>query len=197
MCVQLAECCRPLHRCLPLLRTAAAARTARTCPAASRLPPNRFPTAPPLHRLNCTLNLLVKWSLSAGGFHFPFVRTSCALGVVETNRAAASCDSPCVGAGPLNRTSSPASASHLPALPPRTLSAGHLAFGFLALAPTALRRYSWRHHVATLRQQGAGVAAIGASLAFGIVLNNYSLLDISLPLNQVIRSVSGAAGCWL
>lgn len=69
---------------------------------------------------------------------------------------------------------------------PFMLTACHMAFSFLALAPVALRT-PWDVHRRTLEKQWQGVVCIGAFMAFNIVLNNASLVGISLTLNQIIR----------
>ena len=71
--------------------------------------------------------------------------------------------------------------------------AGHMAFSFLVLAPVALRE-PWEAHRRTLEKQWQGVVYIGAFMALNIALNNISLLDISLTLNQIIRCARGRAG---
>jgi len=69
---------------------------------------------------------------------------------------------------------------------PLMLTSTHMAFSFIVLAPFALRT-SWEVHVRTLQKQWAGVLYIGCFMALNIALNNISLLDITLSLNQVIR----------
>lgn len=63
-----------------------------------------------------------------------------------------------------------------------------MAFSFVVLAPVAMRE-SWEVHRAALAKQWKGVVYIGAFMALNIALNNISLLDISLTLNQIIRCV--------
>lgn len=63
-----------------------------------------------------------------------------------------------------------------------------MAFSFVVLAPVAMRE-SWDVHRAALAKQWKGVVYIGAFMALNIALNNISLLDISLTLNQIIRCV--------
>ena len=61
-----------------------------------------------------------------------------------------------------------------------------MAFSFAVLAPAAL----WeplRSHRRTLEKQWKGIVGIGACMALSIALNNISLLDVSLTLNQIIR----------
>lgn len=42
----------------------------------------------------------------------------------------------------------------------------------------------------------AGVLCIGSFLSIAIALNNLSLMDISLSLNQIIRCLVARPGCW-
>jgi hypothetical protein len=64
--------------------------------------------------------------------------------------------------------------------------AGHMAFSFTVLAPVALAQ-PWTVHQMTLQKQWRGILCIGTFMALNIALNNISLLDISLSLNQIIR----------
>ena len=77
---------------------------------------------------------------------------------------------------------------------------GHMSFSFLVLAPVALRD-SWEVHRRTLEKQWKGIVYIGAFMALNIALNNISLLDISLTLNQIIRCGwwrrGGAGSGWV
>lgn len=61
-----------------------------------------------------------------------------------------------------------------------------MAFSFIVLAPLALRT-PFEVHQRTLQKQWRGIVYIGCFMALNIALNNISLLDISLSLNQVIR----------
>ncbi|EFN51185.1 hypothetical protein CHLNCDRAFT_141340 [Chlorella variabilis] len=70
---------------------------------------------------------------------------------------------------------------------PFLLSSCHMAFSFAVLAPVALL-HGWEAHRRTLHQQWPGILCIGSFMALNIALNNISLLDISLSLNQIIRS---------
>ncbi|KDD72440.1 hypothetical protein H632_c3342p0, partial [Helicosporidium sp. ATCC 50920] len=79
---------------------------------------------------------------------------------------------------------------------PFLLTSCHMGFSFLLLSPFALRE-SFESHAATLRQQWKGVVYIGVFMALNIGLNNLSLLDISLTLNQVIRSAIPVVTCLL
>lgn len=76
---------------------------------------------------------------------------------------------------------------------PFLLTSTHMAFSFLVLAPFAMRT-PWETHMRTLEKQWKGIVYIGGFMALNIALNNISLLDISLSLNQVIRCAAGAGG---
>ena len=71
-----------------------------------------------------------------------------------------------------------------------------MAFSFIVLAPLALRT-QWEVHQRTLAKQWRGIVYIGCFLALNIALNNISLLDITLSLNQVIRSAIPVVTCIL
>ena len=71
-----------------------------------------------------------------------------------------------------------------------------MAFSFLVLGPIALRT-PWEVHERTLAKQWRGILYIGSFMALNIALNNISLLDISLSLNQVIRSAIPVVTCVL
>lgn len=71
-----------------------------------------------------------------------------------------------------------------------------MAFSFLVLAPMALRM-PWEKHKKTLRQQWRGIVCIGLFMAVNITLNNSSLQDITLTLNQIIRSATPVVTCAL
>lgn len=71
-----------------------------------------------------------------------------------------------------------------------------MAFSFTVLAPVALAQ-PWSVHQATLQKQWRGILCIGAFMALNIALNNISLLDISLSLNQIIRSAIPVVACVL
>jgi drug/metabolite transporter (DMT)-like permease len=79
---------------------------------------------------------------------------------------------------------------------PLTLTSTHMAFSFVILAPFALRT-SWDEHRHTLKTQWKGLLYVGGFLALNIALNNISLVDITLSLNQVIRSAIPVATCLL
>lgn len=79
---------------------------------------------------------------------------------------------------------------------PLALTSAHMSFSFLVLAPFALR-VPLDTHVKTLQKQWKGLVYIGSFMALNIALNNISLLDISLSLNQVIRSSIPVITCLL
>ena len=79
---------------------------------------------------------------------------------------------------------------------PLTLTSAHMSFSFLVLAPFALR-VPMETHVRTWEKQWKGLVCIGSFLALNIALNNISLIDISLSLNQVIRSSIPVVTCLL
>lgn len=79
---------------------------------------------------------------------------------------------------------------------PFLLTSCHMTFSFVVLAPFALAQ-PWETHRATWSKQGKGLVAIGAFMALNIALNNISLLDISLSLNQIIRSAIPVIACIL
>ena len=57
----------------------------------------------------------------------------------------------------------------------------------LLLAPVALLRRSWADEAKVVRAHWRGIAYIGAFMAIQLGLNNISLTDITLTLNQIIR----------
>ena len=79
---------------------------------------------------------------------------------------------------------------------PLALTSAHMSFSFLVLAPFALR-VPIETHKRTLEKQWKGLLYIGSFMALNIALNNISLLDISLSLNQVIRSSIPVITCLL
>mmetsp|Transcript_12315 Transcript_12315/g.24763 ORF Transcript_12315/g.24763 Transcript_12315/m.24763 type:complete len:358 (-) Transcript_12315:2721-3794(-) len=79
---------------------------------------------------------------------------------------------------------------------PLALTCSHMSFSFLVLSPFALR-IPFETHVRTLEKQWKGILYIGSFMALNIALNNISLLDISLSLNQVIRSSIPVVTCLL
>ena len=80
---------------------------------------------------------------------------------------------------------------------PFFLTASHMAFCFVALLPRELCRARSGDGQDPVRRQWRGLLGIGAFLACGISLNNISLMDISLSLNQVIRSSIPVVTCLL
>jgi drug/metabolite transporter (DMT)-like permease len=79
---------------------------------------------------------------------------------------------------------------------PLMLTSTHMAFSFIVLSPFALRM-GWDTHQHTLQKQWKGILYIGSFMALNISLNNLSLLDISLSLNQIIRAAIPVATCIL
>lgn len=71
-----------------------------------------------------------------------------------------------------------------------------MAFSLLALTPFALR-YPVETHHATLARQWRGVVYIGVFMALNVALNNVSLQDMSLTMNQIIRSAIPVITCAL
>ena len=67
------------------------------------------------------------------------------------------------------------------------MTVSHMAFSFMALAPIMMLPAFRALHKPTLQKQWKGMMFIGAFLALNIALNNISLVEISLSLNQVIR----------
>ena len=88
--------------------------------------------------------------------------------------------------GALPATSLTGPSLHQPFAAPPKQHAGHMAFSFAVLAPVAMQE-SLRSHKRTLERCWKGVLSIGACMALNIALNNISLLDVSLTLNQIIR----------
>ena len=70
---------------------------------------------------------------------------------------------------------------------PLAMTVSHMAFSFVTLAPIMMLPCFRGLHRATLQKQWKGMLFIGAFLALNIALNNISLVEISLSLNQVIR----------
>lgn len=71
---------------------------------------------------------------------------------------------------------------------PIFLTMSHLAIGFCILAPVMALPTFRPLHQSTIRKQGRGIAAVGFFKVMNIVLNNASLVWITLSLNQIIRS---------
>lgn len=132
-----------------------------------------------------------KWALGLYGFRFPFLLTSCEP-VWSPSEPGGGCSTSCTClALPRSAHRAARTITHRCAL---HHIAGHMAFSFLVLAPIAMRE-SWESHRRTLEKQWRGVAYIGSFMALNIALNNISLLDISLTLNQIIRCVL-SGGWW-
>ena len=70
---------------------------------------------------------------------------------------------------------------------PLAMTVSHMTFSFVMLAPIMMLPSFRGLHKATLQKQWKGMLFIGAFLALNIALNNISLVEISLSLNQVIR----------
>ena len=68
-----------------------------------------------------------------------------------------------------------------------------MVFSFAVLMPVALME-PWPTHRRLLEKQWKGIVVVGVSLALNIALNNISLLDVSLTLNQIIRWAGEGAG---
>lgn len=62
-----------------------------------------------------------------------------------------------------------------------------MTFTFLALAPLMCMKAHRDQHASTLKKQWLGLIGVGTFFAINVGMNNYSLLTISLSLNQVIR----------
>ncbi|KAK9807025.1 hypothetical protein WJX72_010960 [[Myrmecia] bisecta] len=72
---------------------------------------------------------------------------------------------------------------------PVLLTMTHMGFSFCVLLPLMLTHPSFKtQHRTTLKRQWKGLLCIGAFMAMNIGLNNLSLVEISLSLNQVIRA---------
>lgn len=72
---------------------------------------------------------------------------------------------------------------------PLLLTTSHMAFTFCALLPCMLQNPYRSTHIKTLQHQWKGLATIGFCMAANVSLNNFSLVLITLSLNQVIRCV--------
>lgn len=70
---------------------------------------------------------------------------------------------------------------------PLLLTTCHMLFSFVVLLPFMLSKAMRAKHVETLEKQWKGVVAIGVFMATNIALNNTSLVDMTLTLNQIIR----------
>lgn len=79
---------------------------------------------------------------------------------------------------------------------PLALTCTHMSFSFMVLAPIAIIN-PLQSHTNTLEKEWKGILYTGACMALSIALNNMSLVDISLSLNQVIRSSLPVVTCIL
>jgi drug/metabolite transporter (DMT)-like permease len=80
---------------------------------------------------------------------------------------------------------------------PLLLTSCHMLFSFLALAPFMLTPAMLPRHAETLARSWKGFVAIGLFMALNISLNNSSLVDMTLSLNQVIRASIPVFTCVL
>lgn len=80
---------------------------------------------------------------------------------------------------------------------PLLLTSCHMLFSLLALAPFMLRQSLMPLHRETLARQWKGFVAIGLFMALNISLNNSSLVEMTLSLNQVIRASIPVFTCVL
>ena len=70
---------------------------------------------------------------------------------------------------------------------PLALTCCHMAFSFVALLPYMLGKSMRGTHRKSIEKQWKGLVAIGVLMAANIALNNSSLVNMSLSLNQIIR----------
>ena len=70
---------------------------------------------------------------------------------------------------------------------PLALTVCHMAWSAVFLLPVMLSSRYRDKHLETIRKQWAGIIGIGLLMAASIALNNSSLLDMTLSLNQIIR----------
>jgi hypothetical protein len=70
---------------------------------------------------------------------------------------------------------------------PIFMTVAHMVFSLVVLLPVMMLGPFRALHMATLAKQWKGLLCIGVFMAMNIGLNNLSLVDISLSLNQVIR----------
>lgn len=70
---------------------------------------------------------------------------------------------------------------------PLILTICHMAFSFTALLPNMLSKRVKSKHVPTLKKQWLGLITTGTLMAANVALNNFSLIGLTLSLNQVIR----------
>eukprot|EP00884_Botryococcus_braunii_P008683 jgi/Botrbrau1/17816/Bobra.0127s0061.1 len=80
---------------------------------------------------------------------------------------------------------------------PILLTCSHMMFGFVALLPLMLSEKMRQKHEETLEKQWKGIVAIGLYMALNISLNNSSLVDMTLSLNQIIRASIPVFTCVL
>ena len=72
------------------------------------------------------------------------------------------------------------------------MTVAHMLFSFIVLAPFMMMEPFKSQHKTTLQKQWKGLLCIGAFMALNIALNNLSLVEITLSLNQVIRCFAAA-----
>ena len=70
---------------------------------------------------------------------------------------------------------------------PLLLTTCHMLFSFVVLAPYMASASMRSKHTDTLDKQWKGIVAIGVFMGTNIALNNTSLVQMTLTLNQIIR----------
>ena len=75
---------------------------------------------------------------------------------------------------------------------PLTMTVSHMGWSAVFLLPIMLTKSNRAKHKGTLQKQWAGILGIGLFMACNIALNNSSLVDMTLTLNQIIRSACPA-----
>lgn len=80
---------------------------------------------------------------------------------------------------------------------PVLLTSCHMFFSLIVLAPFMLRPSLVPLHLETLGRQWRGFVAVGLFMAINISLNNSSLVEMTLSLNQVIRASIPVFTCIL
>ena len=80
---------------------------------------------------------------------------------------------------------------------PLLLTCCHMLFSFLALLPFMCTKSMVAKHDETLRRQWKGFVAIGLFMALNISLNNSSLVEMTLSLNQIIRCDRSGRRDWV
>ena len=70
---------------------------------------------------------------------------------------------------------------------PLALTVSHMAWSAAFLFPLMLTKSYRGKHRETLQKQWPGIVGIGTFMAANIALNNSSLVDMTLTLNQIIR----------